>query len=328
MLRFLAARLYEVEGRQQRNRREDRMRKVLAATSILLALSSPCAAQARIEKNVIYGTYSGLALLMDVHRPQTPNGYGLVLVPGSGWHAAQTYGARLIKEGGSSLFVSVPRLLQAGYTLFVVNHRAAPRFRYPAALEDVQRAVRFVRFHAADYSINADWIGVVGYSSGAHLALLLGVLDDTPNTEDLDPVNRVSSRVQCVVASAAPTDLEHKASDPNVVSLLGAPLLLPTGQVDPVAAKAYRAASPVNYVSKSSPPLLLIHGDADETVPFQQAELMMAAAQKAGANIRLIRVAGGRHTFAQDLGKHPEWPDVLGETVRWLDQYLRVNAAR
>ncbi len=290
------------------------MRRFFAITAVLLASTVPCGAQVRIDTNVVYATYSGLALLMHVHRPQMPNGYGLVLVPGSGWHVAQTYDALLIKDSGSSLFVSIPRLLQAGYTLFVVNHRAAPRFRYPAALEDVQRAVRFVRFHAADYSINADRIGAVGYSSGAHLALLLGVLDDAPKTEDPDPVNRVSNRVQCVVVSAAPTDLESKASDPNVVSLIGTPLQL-TGQIDPVAAKAYRAASPVNYVSKSSPPMLLIHGDADETVPFQQAELMIAAAKKVGTNIRLVRVPGGRHTFAQDLGKHPEWPDVLGETA-------------
>ena len=140
--------------------------------------------------------YSGLALLMDVHHPEKPNGYGLVLIPGSGWHTSQAYDARPLKDGPSAIFVSVPPLLNAGYTLFLINHRSAPRFRYPAAVEDVQRAVRFVRFHAKEYGISAERVGAVGYSSGAHLAALLGLLDGAGNPADLDPVNRVSARVQ------------------------------------------------------------------------------------------------------------------------------------
>ena len=299
------------------------MSKALCTTVLVLCLLTCAVAQSRTEKNIIYGTYSGLALLMNVLHPEKPNGYGLVLVPGSGWHTPQTYDAVLIKDGTSALFGSVPRLLEAGYTLFVVNHRAAPRFRYPAAVEDVQRAVRFVRFHAAEYRIT-DHICAVGYSSGGHLALLLGVLPDTADPSDSDPVNRVSSRVQCVVASAAPADLEHKADDVPMASFLGAPP--PSIRPDPVAARIYRAASPVTHVSKASAPLLLIYGDADETVRFSQGESMMAAATQVGAEVKLIRVPGGDHGFGANVGKHPEWPDIFVEMVRWLDQHLRTSA--
>ena len=293
------------------------MRHLACALALAVSLGSVASAQSRVEKNIVYANHSGLALLMDVHRPATPNGVGLVLIPGSAWHLpAERQDAPLIKDGGSALFASLPHLTKAGYTLFVISHRAAPRFRYPDALVDAQRAVRFVRSRAADYGIRADAIGAVGYSSGAHLALLLGVLEGKGLAEDVDPVNRLSARVQCVVVSAAPTDLAQYESS-NVVSFMGAPARL--------AGVAYRDASPITHIARSSAPVLLIHGDADELIPFRQAELMMQAANKAGAEVKLIRVPGGTHTFAQSTSEHAEWPDIFGETVRWLDGHLKAG---
>jgi len=271
--------------------------------------------------------YSGLALLMDVHHPGNPNGYGLVLIPGSGWHTTQAYDANSIKDGGSSLVVFTPSLLNAGYTLFVISHRSAPRFRYPAAVEDAQRAIRFVRFHAHAYGISAERLGAVGYSSGGHLAALLGVLDGSGMAADLDPVDRVSARVQAVVASAAPTDLarfDTGSALANVVSFIGSvPSPREASPRESVEAEAYRAASPITYLSRGSAPLLLLHGDADEVVPFHQAELMVEAARHAGATVQLIRIPGGGHDFARELSQHAEWPNVLDETVHWLDRHVK-----
>jgi acetyl esterase/lipase len=307
------------------------VRRIFLAVTLVLLVAVLATAESRLEKNVAYGMYSGLALLMDVHHPEKPNGYGLVLIPGSGWHTSRAYDARPLKDGPSAIFVSVPPLLNAGYTLFLINHRSAPRFRYPAAVEDVQRAVRFVRFHAKEYGISAERVGAVGYSSGAHLAALLGLLDGAGTPADLDPVNRVSARVQSVVASATPTDLtrfDTGSGVANVVSFMGQ--LRPAGGTplqESVEVKAYRAASPITYVSRGSAPLLLMHGDADETVPFRQAELMLDAARGAGAEVKLIRLPGGTHSFPRELAKYPDWPDVLGETVRWLDQSLKRTAS-
>ena len=114
----------------------------------------PLAAGARVEPNVVYGMYSGLALLLDVHRPATPNGYGVIFVSGSGWQAPTTYDATPLKQ--NQIPIWGPPLLQAGYTVFALNHRAVPRFHYPGAVEDVQRAIRFVRHHAKEYGIDPD----------------------------------------------------------------------------------------------------------------------------------------------------------------------------
>jgi acetyl esterase/lipase len=304
-------------------------RAFFAATIVSIALfANSVQAEPRVEKNVVYGMYSGLALLMDVHHPDKPNGYGLLLIPGSGWHAPQGYDAIALKDGEaeccSSLFVFIPSLLRSGYTLFIINHRAAPRFRFPAAVEDAQRAVRFVRSHAKDYGISAERIGAVGYSSGAHLVTMLGVLDGSGNSTDPDPVNRLSARVQCVVANAPRSDLRNASG--ATVSFVGQPPPNTLGGQDPIASEAYGVASPITHVTSASAPLLLIHGDADSTVPFQQSEAMLAAMQRAGAPVKLIRVPGGAHDFARVVSQHPEWPDVFGESVRWLDDHLKATA--
>jgi acetyl esterase/lipase len=258
---------------------------------------------------------------MDVYYPEKSNGYGLIVISGSGWNAPQAYNGFSLKDRA---LPGAPRLLSAGYTIFMVNHRQAPRFRYPAAVEDVQRAVRFIRHQASAYGIDAERLGAIGYSSGAHLTTMLGVLGGVGVATDSDPINRLSARVQAVVAWAAPTDLEHFDTGDgvrNVASFMGQ-LLIGVTQ-ESVEMAAYRAASPITHLSASSAPILLIHGDADTTVPFRQSELMLAAATRLGAEVTLIRVPGGSHLFALELAKHPDWPDVIGETARWVDQHLK-----
>lgn len=102
------------------------MHRTMISVLLVLASAHYSSAQTRVEKNIIYGMYSGLALLMDVHRPEKPNGYGVIFVSGSGWQAPLTYGAVGLKEGQIGTWS--PPLLSAGYTVFAINHRAAPRF--------------------------------------------------------------------------------------------------------------------------------------------------------------------------------------------------------
>jgi len=173
---------------------------------LLLATGVTAAAQPRVEKNVVYGMYSGTALLLDVHHPARPNGFGVVFIPGSGWNAPLGYSAPPLKES-PQVEIYVPSLVQAGYTVFAVTHRATPTFRYPAQLEDVQRAVRFIRHNAAKFGIDAARIGGSGGSSGAHLVSMLATMDGTGDSTDPDPINRESAKLQCAVARAAPVDL-------------------------------------------------------------------------------------------------------------------------
>jgi len=274
-----------------------------------------------ISNNIVFGMYSGLALLMDAHHPEHSNGYAIVVVPGSGWTSKQTYDAPPLTALTSSVRFFLPKFLEAGYTLFVVNHRNGPRFHYPVAVEDVKRAVRFIRYHADTFGVDPNRIGALGYSSGAYLAALLGVLDEPQEANDPDPVNRVSARVQCVVAAATPADVTHYQSAAFAVFM--EQLVAPAGaSPDPIASAAYRAASPLTHVTSSSAPMLLLHGDADAIVPFQMAATMRDAMEKAGAPVKLIRLPGGGHDFAGETATRPDWPDIFSESVSWMARHL------
>ena len=145
-----------------------------------------CDGTGRIEKNVVYGMYSGLALLMDVHVPAKSNGRGVLFVAGNAWQSPLAYSAASLKDGQVQDWA--PSLLSAGYTVFAINHRAAPRFHYPAPVEDVQRAVRFIRHNARQYGIDGTKLGAAGGSSGGHLVGWWRC--GSRNRGDSDPVNR------------------------------------------------------------------------------------------------------------------------------------------
>jgi acetyl esterase/lipase len=293
----------------------------------LIACAATTFAQQNVEQNVIFGMHSGLALLMDVHRPASPNGYGIIVVPGSGWHAPFGYDARPLKQ--SPEFVEhAGRLVAAGYTIFVITHRAAPRFHYPDAVEDAQRAVRFVRHHASRWSIRADRLGALGGSSGGHLVNLLGTLEGKGVADDPDVVQRQSAKVQTVVALYAPSDMAKMDSpfgSVTVTAFLG--MRPPRGQdLSTPDAKLYREASPVNHVTPDDPPFLLIHGDADIVVPFQQSEIMEAALRKAAVPVKLVRVPGGGHGSAfRGATEKADWP---GQALEWFETHLRKGETR
>jgi acetyl esterase/lipase len=290
------------------------MRSLLVAAFLL-----PCVLFAQptpTESNVVFGTYSGLALLLDVYKPAgTANGYGIVVIPGSGWHTGLAYSTDLLKQSkGFSLYTA--KLIASGYTIFVVTHRAAPRFRFPDAVEDAQRAVRFVRQNAARYGIDKDRIGALGGSSGGHLVSMIGTLDGKGTPDSRDPVEQQSSKVQCVVALYPVTD-PAKVDTPYgvqaVTSFMGMP-----ARFDP---QRFRDAAPLTHVTADDPPFLLIHGDDDRTVPYSQSEFLEAALKKAGVLVKLVRVPGGDH--GTDFPRHTQRMDWPAMTLEWFDTHLK-----
>jgi acetyl esterase/lipase len=298
--------------------------------------------------------YSGAALLMDVYHPVQSNRLGVIIIGGSGFYMPQRYDAQALKD----TFVGIGRqFADAGYTAFVINHRASPRFRYPAAIEDAQRAVRFIRHNAGAYGIDGRRLGAWGASSGGLLAALLGTLDGTGDPNDSDPVNRASAKVQAVVVIAPATDLASymgSAGTPDGGTFAGVfyvsmfmgffypdssigrargasqgPMPPSLFRQDEPEINAYRDASPTTHVTRDDAPFLLMHGDADVVVPLQQSEIMEQKLTAAGVPARLIRVLGGQHgpnfLFLGPRANDPRLPDVFGETRKWFEQYLKAT---
>ena len=297
-----------------------------AARILFLVLLALPVSEARVEENVVYAMRGGLGMLMDVHYPERSNGFGIIFIPGSGWHAPLTYDASPLKASNFARLY-VPSLTATGFTVFVINHRAAPRYRHPAGLEDAQRAVRFVRRHAERFGIRSDRLGGVGGSSGGHLISMLGVLDGRGDSSSADPVERESAKLQAVLARAAPTDLtrfEGRMSSASVASLLRMRLR----SRDSPSSKEFQThwqASPAAHVSPDDPPFLLIHGTADDRVPHAHSEEFLARLLADGVHAELLTIPGGGHGASFPGATNP--PDYMGAMVRFFEENLSGGAA-
>lgn len=284
---------------------------LIAVLSTLRLAAQPELNAAKVDRNVVFGMYSGLALLMDVYYPENPNGCGIIQISGSSWTRGLSLDAGMLNHM-RHVKLEGEMFVESGYTLFSVNHRAVPRFVYPAAIEDVQRAVRFIRYHADKYGINPDKIGAIGGSSGGHLVCMLGVLDGNEILEDDTPVNRMSAKVQCVIARAATTNF---LGGDIGESFLGAQARDKPSTIE--YKRAYQA-SPINHVSTDDPPFLLIHGDQDPVVPYVLSKNMYNKLIEMKVKANLITVEGGVH--GPGVLNSPE---VREKMIKWMDLHLK-----
>jgi acetyl esterase/lipase len=275
----------------------------LVATIALVPLSVRGGGGPEVVPDVVYGHKDGMALTLDVIRPATPKGGALLWLQSGGWYSAW------VDPAG---WVGVCRpFLDEGLTVFIVRHGSAPRYAVPDAVEDVRRAVRFVRLRAKSYQVDPERLAVMGASAGGHLALMLGTTADEGDPKTADEVLRQSSRVATVVALYPPTDLRGWTTDPPE-AIKRIPALKPPLAFD---AKLEPELSPLLKVSAKSAPTLLIHGDKDELVPLSHSKNMRKALEEKGVKTELVVVEGGGHGFAPKQNEEVVAPAIM----RWLE---------
>jgi acetyl esterase/lipase len=286
------------------------------------------------QENVIYGRKYGTALTMDVFTPKgNANGAAAILIISSGWSSAHEFPPDIAFVG---------ELQKRGYTVFAVVHGSQPKFTIPEIVQDINRAVRFIRYHAKDYKIDRDRIGIYGASSGGHLALMQGMAGDTGDPNAKDPVEKESSRVQAVACFFAPTDfLNYGKAGENALgrgALAGLKAAFEFQELDPKT-KAFvpvkgeekileigRQISPITHVSPDDPPTLMIHGDADTVVPIRQTESMAKKLKEAGVEVKVVVKPGTGHVFGLVVGLGYGWPDLakdLALVADWFDEHLK-----
>lgn len=254
---------------------------------VLASLPRPAAAQeqVRITPDVVYGHKFGLAMTCDVFTP-TENAHGgavLFMVSG-GWYSSWS-----APEQTQQMFRP---LTDQGFTVFAVRHGSSPKFSISEAVADVRRSVRFIRFHAERFHIDPQRIGVYGMSAGGHLSLMLGTASDAGQPESKDAVERVSDRVQAVVAYVAPTDLRIMAQD--APDRLPAYAQFPALQIDRADAEV---DSPLIHVSADDAPTLLLAGAKDDLVPISHSRNIQAAFEKVNVQSDLIEFPEAGHGF-------------------------------
>ncbi len=274
------------------------------------------------EVDVVYGRKYGTALTMDVFTPKADaNGAGIVYVVSGGWFSAH--------ESIRPAFYEA--LLDRGYTVFAVVHGSQPMFTIPEIVPDIDRAVRFIRSHADEYGIDPDRIGITGASAGGHLSLMQGTAGTPGKADAPDPIDRASSRVQAVACFFPPTDFlnygktDEDAIGRGILANFAAPFafreLDGTKRVfvpitDEAKVRAIgRAISPISHVSADDPPTLILHGDADNLVPIQQARTFLEEMEEAGVETKLVTKPGAGHG----------WPEIVADMAAiadWFDAHI------
>jgi alpha-L-fucosidase 2 len=235
---------------------------------------------------------------LDAFVPEGPGPFPTcVLVHGGGFTKGdkQTYVKPLFEP-----------LSKAGFAWFTINYRLAPQHRWPACAEDVETAIRWVKTHASEYQVDVTRIALIGESAGGHLVSYVGARSQN------------DTRVAAVVPFYAPHDLEFRVRrsnelSPSVKALLGLP------ELNDEAWQRLRQASASSYVHPGMPPYLLIHGDQDETVPYELSRVFQQQMRAVDNKCDLLTVPGGGHGMG---GWDKLNSDYRAKLVEWLKAAL------
>jgi acetyl esterase len=257
---------------------------------------SPVLAITPTQDGLVYGEVGGEKLTMDYYQPSGPGPHPIVIIIHGGGYISGT------SRNGSEAYCA-DFLAPAGYAVFSINYRLAPKYPYPAAVEDVVRAIRYLRFHAPDWNADPHGIALVGGSAGGYLSNMVGLM------------NAPGADVQAVVTLFGPSDFRGKPLSEHQRAFLDHAI-----QEKGLDA-ALSEASPILRVTKNAPPFLLIHGDKDEAVPFTESLNLQKALRSAGVECDLIRIPNGPHATGSWY-KIPGVPDWERQMTEWLNRIL------
>jgi acetyl esterase/lipase len=262
-------------------------------------------------KDVSYGDHKAQAV--DVYLPKSDKPTPVMIhIHGGGW------------RGGSKQRVPsfLKRAVAEGWLAVVsVEYRFTNVAVHPAQTNDCLRAVQFVRSKAKEWNIDPTRLGATGGSAGGHLTMFVATHDDLADPDSVDPVARQSSRVQCAVPFAGPSDWSLlstiKHDHPAYRQLIG---YEPGTLAADMKEARKRAVSPITYVSPDDPPMMIVHGDADVIVPFAHAEVMFKRLKAVGVEVDLVTVKGGKHNVS-GAGQ----PEAGNKAIPFIKKQLKVK---
>lgn len=240
------------------------------------------------EPDLEYGTGAGEKLKLDFARPEKLDQAApcILVIHGGAWAGGN-------KAQHTDLIF---KFAQQGYAAATVQYRFCPKHRFPAQVEDVKCAIRYLRANAEKLKVNPQLLGAIGFSAGGHLSMMLGTMDKEDGLEGEGGNSDQSSKVQCVVSFFGPTDLERKDIPAKSVFLLSN-FVGTTPEEDKGERKR---ASPITYLNQGDAPLLIFQGTKDSLVPHTQALVMAEAMTKASVPGRVELMIGADHGWGGD----------------------------
>ncbi len=262
-------------------------------------------------KGVEFARVAGRPLLLDLYVPEKgASGPLVVYMHGGAWRA------------GTRAEMPLGALVGKGFAVASVDYRLSTEAQFPAQVHDIKAAIRYLRVHAVEHGIDASVIVIAGSSAGAHLAALVGVSNGGRELEGAVGAERsASSDVQGILSLFGASNLESilgQSSEHGRSVRVPALGLLLGGQPDGKRELA-RLASPVAHVDANDPPLLLIHGDADPQMPFEQSVELERAYKAAKLPVQFEVIHGGKHGGA-------EFHDAQRSAL--MEEFLRSIRAR
>jgi len=260
------------------------------------------------EKNVVYGKGAGEELTLNLARPAAEGTKRpcVLVIHGGGWAGGN-------KEMHNTL---AQDFAKRGYVSATVGYRLAPKHRFPAQVEDVKCAVRFLRANAAAYGLDAERVGATGFSAGAHLSMMLGVMGKEDGLEGDGGNAELSSQVNAVVSFFGPTDLLATDIGEQSKKILKEFI----GGTSAEKPDEYKRASPITYLTNGDAPMLLIQGTKDPLVPHTQATVLIDAMTRERVKGRLDLIAGAGHGWLE-----PELGRTLNAMYEYFAQTLKVK---
>jgi len=265
-----------------------------------------------VRKGIEFGKGGGRALALDLYSPKQRNARlpAVIFIHGGAW-----------KSGYRQMYhYYCTKFAERGYVAATVSYRLTSEAPFPAAVEDIKCAVRWLRANAETLGIDPNRIAVAGGSAGGHLAMMVGYAPDTPELEGDGGNSDSSSRVQAVVNLYGPTDLttDFARTKSDVIAFLGGKSFDEQGEL-------YQFASPVTHVTKDDPPTLILHGSIDGTVPIEQAELLVKKLKENGVACEYDRIEGWPHAMDLHAGVNHH---CLAKMFEFFDKHLGTQQKR
>ncbi|HEY3797293.1 MAG TPA: alpha/beta hydrolase [Caulobacteraceae bacterium] len=251
-----------------------------------------------IQTDVIYGDAGNRPLRLDVYKPAKPNGAGVLLVHGGGWS----------RGSKDAVAPAATHLAEQGFVVMAQEYRLTGEAHYPACIHDVQRAIRWAKEHAAELGFDPDKLCLEGHSAGAHLVLLAAGLPK--GVAPPEGLGAVSQKVAAVCAIYPPTIFHMGEARPS--GSLPARVLPGADVSDASCAEA----SPIEHVTPDYPPTILLHGDADKTVPVSASRRFEERLRAVNGKCDLHIYAGLPHGFANHPEIRPAMMSLIGGFFR------------
>lgn len=285
--------------------------KISIGTLGLLILANSLSAGVERIQDIIYHKTEGVALTMDVFIPEKPNGAAVIKIVSGGWKSSH---AR-VNDNYSAPYTD------HGYTVFAVVHGSQPRYKVRDIMNFMHRAVRFIRFHADEYGIDPNRIGVTGASAGGHLSLILATRGGPGDPNAEDPIDQASSKVQAAAVFYPPTDYRNWAEPGDMAVGVGKqarwqPAFGPESETAEGRIELGHAMSSIYHINRDTAPVYIIHGDMDPIVPLFQAESFGRQAKRFDVPFELVVKEGAKHGWKNRIDDEPQF-------VAWFDRYLQ-----